>query len=132
LNKDIYPVPGLPEKLPKDWKRVRNKLMENLGGTPELAPWFQDRTGLTVTLTCQMEKDSKKWIHCSISRPNRIPSYNELCRVKELFLGKDSLALMLFVPEAEHVNIHDFCLHLWVCLDGRPTPDFRVDGIHSI
>lgn len=129
--KDQFPVP-LPVKIPNGWKPWQNYIMLAMGATSsEYCPCFMRADGLTVILTYQSEQDGKKWIHTSISRKDRVPSYYELCDVKRDFLGDDSLSLMVFVPKSEHVNIHPHCLHLWTCTDGRPTPDFTW-GLNSI
>lgn len=127
--KDVFPVP-LPDKLPLGWKREKNELMESMGANPSECPVFR-RDDLWVTITFQREQDGKRWFHVSISRRDRLPSYFDLCDVKTAFLGEDALALLLFVPKVEHVNIHPNCLHLWSCADGRPTPDFTW-GMNSI
>lgn len=84
--------------------------------------------GVKVICTARTEADGKRWTHVSYSRKNRIPDYEDSCRVKQLFVGADKLALALYVPEEQHVNIHPNVLHLWHCLDGDPVPDFRTDG----
>jgi len=86
-------------------------------------------TGMAVISSVHLEKDNLVWQHVSCSFKHRLPEYHELCAVKDAFIGKDKLALQLFVPEKEHVNIMKNCLHLWCCLSGpRPCPDFRKFG----
>lgn len=53
------------------------------------------------------------WEHVSVSRADRIPNWMEMCRVKDWFWGPDETVIQLHVPAAKHVNIHEFCLHLW-------------------
>lgn len=127
--KEVFSIS--PPKLPKEWKRMNNALFGFLGAKEDEYLAYMKKCGLTVTMTLQKEQDGKRWYHLSVSRPKKEPSYYDLCEVKNLFLGEDSLALLLFVPEAEHVNIHPHCLHLWSCVDGRPTPDFTW-GMQSI
>lgn len=114
----------LPKSLSGGWRRVSNPVMEAMGAHPDQCPSFVRGDGLFVTMTVQKEQDGKRWVHLSCSRRKKEPSYYDLCEAKEQFLGPDSLAMLLFVPTDEHVNIHPHCLHLWSCLDGRPTPDF--------
>lgn len=80
--------------------------------------------GLAVILSVAREKDERRWLHLSTSRPDRLPSYDDLCEVKRLFLGPERKAIQVFAPTTEHINIHKRCLHLWCCLDGDPLPDF--------
>lgn len=57
--------------------------------------------------------DGHIWIHASISHPDRLPTYAELCRLKESVFGKEGIAAQVFEAESNHVNIHPNCLHLW-------------------
>lgn len=84
--------------------------------------------GMRVIASATVEADDKRWMHVSYSRKTRVPSYEDSCLVKSAFIGDERLALALFPRSAEHVNIHPRCLHLWSCLDGDPTPDFRHAG----
>ncbi|MGE0362763.1 MAG: hypothetical protein AB7R67_18770 [Vicinamibacterales bacterium] len=53
------------------------------------------------------------WAHLSMAMPERLPSWAELVEVRDLFLGRDRVALQVLAPVSEHVNIHNFCLHLF-------------------
>jgi hypothetical protein len=48
--------------------------------------------------------------------------------VKRSFIGDERMAVQVFPRASEHVNIAKYCLHLWHCVDGDPTPDFRIEG----
>jgi hypothetical protein len=44
----------------------------------------------------------------------------------------DRWAYQVFAPPADHINLHNFALHLWGRLDGKPVlPDFTF-GTGSI
>jgi hypothetical protein len=83
---------------------------------------------LMVVLSARREADGRRWLHVSFSRPSKLPSWDDLREVKNTFVGKDRRAIQVLPPESEYVNIHDYCLHLWCCLDGDPLPDFRYEG----
>ena len=53
------------------------------------------------------------WDHVSVSRKNRTPNWSEMCQIKTLFFEDHEAVMQLHVPEAEHVNNHPYCLHLW-------------------
>lgn len=53
------------------------------------------------------------WDHISVSLDNRTPSWKEMCYLKNLFFGKDSLVVQYHPPEANYKNYHPYCLHLW-------------------
>lgn len=90
--------------------------------------YLEDETGLRVILSYSTERDGKIWQHVSVSREGRVPSYEELCMVKETLVGPEKGAVQVFPPKEEHVNYHPYCLHLWHCCDGNPLPDFRREG----
>lgn len=70
-------------------------------------------------------KEGKRWVHLSLSRGDRVPDWEELKAVKSRFLGDEALAIQVFPPKSQWVNVHPHCLHLWQCVDGDPLPDFR-------
>jgi hypothetical protein len=87
--------------------------------------------GLKVIWSAAEEEDGKIWMHVSVSRPTRLPSYTDLARVKALFIG-DRVSYSVWATAADHVNIHQNCLHLWAVLEGEePLPDF-TRGLGSI
>lgn len=112
--------------LPKEWKQVQSK-------HPALIA-FVTGSQLKVIISGDVEEDGNRWIHLSMSRPNRIPHWNDIKRVKSDFLGDETPAIQVFPPKDEWINHHEFVLHLWVNLDARPFPDFRrnVLGVISI
>lgn len=83
---------------------------------------------LMVIVSGHLEADGKRWVHVSFSRPHKLPSWEDIRRVKDTFIGPERLAIQVFPPEAQYVNIHQTCLHLWHCVDGDPCPDFRHGG----
>lgn len=87
---------------------------------------YESHWGLRVLVSCCIERDGRRWLHVSVSRATKIPSWSDLREVKDIFVGRDRLAIQILPPEAEYVNFHPHVLHLWSCLDGeRPVPDFR-------
>jgi hypothetical protein len=69
------------------------------------------------------------WLHVSVSREKRIPSYEDLADVKRVFVTDAVQAVQIFPRRERHVNIHPNCLHLWARLDGSDgLPDFGREG----
>lgn len=83
------------------------------------------RDGLRVIISGARYGDGRRWVHLSCSHRERLPSWEELKAVRSRFLGDDALALQVFPPKAQWVNVHPNVLHLWRCVDGDPVPDFR-------
>ena len=87
-----------------------------------------ERSGMKVIVSVG-EYDGREWMHVSMSREDRLPSYNDMKHVKEIVIGNDRWAAQLFPPVENHVNIHPFCLHLWAPLTGSlPWPNFGEGG----
>lgn len=112
--------------LNKTWVKMAAPKVPGLEVPPDaFAPlWWGNTNGLRVCMTWCIELDGKRWIHVSLSRPASMPSYEDMAQVKRAFIGAGKMAYQLFVPEAKHISTHDYCLHLWHCVDGDVTPDF--------
>ncbi len=121
LSDDAWARAALPRVLPATWRTLRE--------TPDGAMY--ERNGLRVIASGATEADGRRWLHVSCSRPNRIPDWDDLRTVKDLFIGADRKAVQVFPPKAEYVNINSNVLHLWCCLDGDGLPDFSA-GTGSI
>jgi hypothetical protein len=80
--------------------------------------------GLRVLVSAMIEADGKPWLHVSFSRPDRLPSYDDLKLVKAEVVGADRKAIQVFPAESQFVNRHAYCLHLWSPLSHDPLPDF--------
>lgn len=61
-------------------------------------------------------KASDWWEHVSVSLEDRIPTWVEMCRVKDLFWMETECVVQFHPPKSDYVNIHPNVLHLW-----RPT-----------
>ena len=53
------------------------------------------------------------WDHVSVSRKNRCPDWDEMCRVKNIFWGPEECVVQYHPAKSEYKNFHRFCLHLW-------------------
>lgn len=106
----------LPLVLPPIWQVIQ----VNEDGCAYESSW-----GLRVIASIQTESDGNDWLHVSLSRRKRLPDWDDVKQVKDLFVGKERKAIQILPPESEYVNIHPNCLHLWCCLDKDVLPDFR-------
>jgi len=76
------------------------------------------------------EYGGRLWLHVSCAAREsdntpKLPTWDELKEVKDLFCGRDACALQVLPPASEYVNVNPAVLHLWVALEGpRPVPDF--------
>ena len=53
------------------------------------------------------------WDHVSVSYPDRCPTWDEMCKAKDIFFRDDECVIQFHPPKAEYVNVHPYCLHLW-------------------
>lgn len=69
--------------------------------------------------------DGMGWKHLSISNSQKkvMPSWNIMCRAKELFYGDDEWAVQFHPARQDYINDHPFVLHLWAPLNEElPKP----------
>ncbi len=115
-----------PRVLPPGWVATQ----EGIDGTLYDAIDGPD-TGLRVIASACLEEDGKWWLHVSASRQARIPDWEDLRRVKDIFIGRNVAAIQVLPKQTSYVNINPFVLHLWHCLDEDPLPDF-THGVGSL
>lgn len=74
------------------------------------------------------------WDHVSVSRQDRVPTWEEMCKVKRWFFHNHEAAMQLHPPESEYVNNHSRCLHMWRPNDGTaiPLPPSEYVGLKSV
>lgn len=89
----------------------------------------RDDARIIVTLGAAGVDDRDDRVHASISRPDQMPSYEDLVMLHHAVWGDDGYAYQVFAPRRVHVNIHPNALHLWGLLDGSPElPEFGMHG----
>lgn len=89
-----------------------------------------EHNGLFIIASAGEYDDGKEWLHVSVSRKSRVPSYDELTRIKRDFIGEDKKAVLVLPEKENHVNIHDYCLHLFYSAS-NPLPEFSA-GLGTI
>jgi len=98
-------------------KDVERKCVSYFEGTPFAV--FENMNGLRVIMTLE----EKVWLHVSVSKQNREPTWYELAGVKKKFMG-NRFAIQFLPPEEHYINLHQHCLHLWCRVDDEPiVPD---------
>jgi hypothetical protein len=113
-----------PSVLPFGWEKL------TASGPFKGQQWYMHATGLKVIFTADnIQGDGKTWLHVGMSRESRLPSYDDMRGVKDLFIGKLRQALQIFPRADKHVNIHPYCLHLWCAVEGDGLPDFGKGGM---
>lgn len=70
------------------------------------------------------------WDHVSVSplKKKIVPSWEMMCKVKDIFFTPDEAAIQIHPPKKNYVNNMSNCLHLWRANDKEMTlpPSFMV------
>lgn len=53
------------------------------------------------------------WDHVSVSHKNKVPSWEEMCMVKDIFFDEEECVIQYHPPKSQYINNHPYCLHLW-------------------
>jgi hypothetical protein len=99
---------------PTGWSRLPSTI-------PGLEMFGIAHQGLKVAMSVEYH-NGQDWLHVSVSRQSKMPSYDDLKKVKRDFIGDDLAAYQAFPRAAELVNLHEFCLHLWCPTERDPFP----------
>ena len=107
---------------PMDWHQVEP--------SNEFLRFFHNKTGARFAASAALFDDGLVWIHGSVSRADRVATYEDLCELKQAVFGDNGYAAMVFPPKRFHVNIHPNALHLWGPLNPAewPIPEFSLGG----
>lgn len=76
--------------------------------------------------------DGANWEHVSVSHKTKIPSWNVMCIVKDMFFEDEEVVMQLHPKKSEYINNCKTCLHLWRPShekDKIPTPPKILVGI---
>lgn len=115
------------EVLVSTWKREQRTVLPaewRCGEVFMQGAWYRSTDGLRALVVVEFI-DGAVWLHVSFSRHDRVPSYFDTKRIKQLFFGPDRKAIMVFPSDAEHYNHHPNCLHLYAGPAAEALPDFR-------
>ena len=53
------------------------------------------------------------WDHVSVSYRDRCPTWEEMCRVKDVFFREDECCVEYHPAKKDYVNNYPYCLHIW-------------------
>jgi len=73
------------------------------------------------------------WEHASVSQTNKTPTWDIMCRVKDIFWSGDECCVEYHPKEEDYVNMHEHCLHIWKPIDVElPTPPSIMVGFKGV
>lgn len=98
----------------------RVKFKDGINGDEHNGMFRLKVNGSPVTV---IASDGMDWEHVSVSHSNRIPSWETMCKIKEMFFEDDEVVMQLHPKKSEYINNCEYCLHLWRPLKAEiPTP----------
>lgn len=53
------------------------------------------------------------WEHASVSQHNKTPTWDIMCRVKDVFWSGEECCIEYHPKEEDYINMHEHCLHIW-------------------
>lgn len=97
--------------IPKGWNCI--------GVFKGMAMVYMHKSGLRVLVSIAEMANGTQWTHASCIREDRLPSWEDLKAVKRWFIGNDRAAVQTLPKEADYVNVHPNCLHLWAPMEDK-------------
>jgi hypothetical protein len=88
------------------------------------------RDGLRAIVTLDLADDlgAGNWLHLSVSRARRLPTWGDLVSTRDA-LGYEELYFLQQLPPRRHwLNVHPYCLHLLHRLDQEAVPRLLWEG----
>ena len=96
-----------------DDKRVESPIMF-LGDKKNTGFFIMRINGIYTKILATIDGEGDdKWEHVSVSHPNKIPSWETMAKVKELFFEDEEEVIQYHPKKSEYVNLHENCLHMW-------------------
>jgi hypothetical protein len=121
---DEADVRAMLARVPPSWKMGRRDDFDDRAGC-----YFMRGT-LQVIQSLGRYDDGNLWVHVSVCGRTGagrfyLPTWEEVKRVKNDFIGENAWAYQVFPGSQDYVNDHPYVLHLFARLDGRSAlPDF--------
>lgn len=54
-----------------------------------------------------------EWEHVSVSFSHRCLTWEEMCKIKDMFFFEDEAVMQIHPEKKNYVNFHEYTLHLW-------------------
>jgi hypothetical protein len=95
------------------------------------AAWYRTQgSPLRVIESVCTRADGRRWLHVSVSKPNRkVPTWEDVQAMRLAFVGEERECYLIFPTKDRYVNIHPGVLHLYCCLDASGGVLPHMDGL---
>lgn len=74
--------------------------------------------------------------HVSMDGKKRMPTWEEMCELKDMFFAEDECCVQYHPPKSEYVNNIPYCLHIWKPIEqfsGKlPVPPSLLVGVRGV
>lgn len=91
--------------LPPSWAEIKPIM--------PLSRAYVNLNGLRVLVSIDIMQNNKEYLHISVSREDKLPSWADMKTAKSIFIGTEKEAFHVLPKESEFVNFCKNCLHLW-------------------
>ena len=74
---------------------------------------YRAPNGINIIVTLDNTPNYGPLLHASMSHRRRDPYWEEIKAMRETFFPADLDVMMVLPREADYVNVHEHCFHLW-------------------
>lgn len=99
---------AIMDKAPHGWKEVYSPIGK---------AFRKETSSLTVISSLDKMKDGILALHVSVSRAKKLPTWEDLKAVKNVFMGPEVDAFHIIPAVSDHLNLHNYTMHLWMVVD---------------
>lgn len=76
------------------------------------------------------------WDHVSIDGKNRMPTWDEMCELKDMFFDADECCVQYHPAKSEYIDNIPYCLHIWKPIEkysgSLPCPPTALVGMKDV
>lgn len=88
-----------------------------------------DKTSKKIIYVTVFCSNGYGWEHVSVSLMKKTPSWEQMCKIKNLFWDEEDTVIQYHPAESDYVNYHPRCLHLWRPINAEiPKPPTYMIG----
>lgn len=70
------------------------------------------------------------WEHLSVSTTVKTPTWEQMCKMKDIFWNEDEVCMQLHPAKENYINNMPYCLHIWKPIkENIPTPPNIMVGL---
>lgn len=97
-------------RVPEMYRQLSGRMASDSSNGNNGAFMVPHSTNVTLGV---IASDGEGWEHVSVSLPNRCPTWEEMCRIKNLFWDEEDCVVQFHPPKSQYRNVHPYCLHMW-------------------